>query len=87
MYHPKRSKSSANKPFVKSEQDDLLESLAAASSNTCIGQAVASSPLAGSPDADPFWELMPSLLSSRFPNVADDRAKESSGIYTTHARS
>ncbi len=65
----KKKQVSANKPFVKSEQDALLESLAAASSKTCIGQAVASSPLAGSPDADPFWELMPSLISSRFPNV------------------
>jgi aspartyl/asparaginyl beta-hydroxylase (cupin superfamily) len=76
----KKKQVSANKPFVKSEQDALLESLAAASSKTCIGQAVASSPLAGSPDADPFWELMPSLISSRFPNVADEQLTRVAGF-------
>lgn len=77
---PKRQASS-NKPFVKSEQDDLLESLAAASSKTCIGQAVASSPLAGTSGADPFWELMPSLISSRFfPNIRDDQLRRVAGF-------
>jgi aspartyl/asparaginyl beta-hydroxylase (cupin superfamily) len=71
---------SSNKPFVKSEQGDLLEALAAASSKTCIGQAVATSPLAGTPDADPFWELMPSLISSRFPKVKDEQLQRVAGF-------
>lgn len=68
-----QQRQSANKPLVKSEQEDLLFSLASASSRTCIGQAVASSPESGTPNADPFWELMPSLISSRFPAVADQQ--------------
>lgn len=71
---------SSNKPFVKSEQDELLDTLAAASAKTCIGQAVASSPLAGSADADPFWELMPSLISSRFPTVRDEQLQRVAGF-------
>ena len=35
---PKKS-GSANKPFVKSEQDQLLEQLASQAANTCIGRA------------------------------------------------
>jgi aspartyl/asparaginyl beta-hydroxylase (cupin superfamily) len=75
-----KKKASSNKPFVKSEQDDLIEYLAAASSKTCIGEAVAASPLAGTPDADPFWELMPSLISSRFPNVRDEQLQRAAGF-------
>ena len=75
-----KKKASANKPFIKSEQDDLIESLAAASSKTRIGQAVASSPLSGTPDSDPFWELMPSLINSRFPNVPDEQFERVAGF-------
>ena len=75
-----KKEASANKPFVKSEQDDLLDSLAAASSKSCIGRAVAASPLAGTPDMDPFWELMPSLISSRFPNVRDEQLQRVAGF-------
>jgi aspartyl/asparaginyl beta-hydroxylase (cupin superfamily) len=75
-----KKKSSPNMPFVKSEQDDLIESLAAASSKTCVGQVVANSPLAGTPDANPFWELMPSLISSRFPHVRDEQLQRVAGF-------
>jgi len=77
---PKKTKKSSNKPFVGSEQDNLIESLASAASKTCIGRAVASSPLAGTPDADPFWELMPSLISSRFPDVPDSKLQRIAGF-------
>lgn len=76
----KKRQPSVNKPYVKSDQDDLLNSLAAAASRTCIGQAVASSPLAGTPDLDPFWELMPSLISSRFPNIRDEQLQRVAGF-------
>ena len=75
---PKKT-ASANMPFVRSEQDDLIEQLAAQASSTCIGQAVASAPRP--PDGiDPFWELMPSLISSRFPNVADKKLERVAGM-------
>jgi aspartyl/asparaginyl beta-hydroxylase (cupin superfamily) len=76
---PKSTKSAA-KPYIKSEQDDLIASLAMSSSKTVIGRAVASSPLAGTNDADPFWELMPSLLSSRFPEYKDDQLQRVAGM-------
>jgi aspartyl/asparaginyl beta-hydroxylase (cupin superfamily) len=72
-----KKKQSINMP---SQQQDLLESLAQAASTTCIGQAVASSPLAGTPDADPFWELMPSLIRSRFPNTPDQQLQRVAGM-------
>lgn len=70
---------STNKPFVKSEQDDLIASLAQKASSTCIGQVVASAPIP--PEGiDPFWELMPSLISSRFPNVSDKQLERVAGM-------
>ena len=75
---PKAAKSS-NKPFVRSEQDDLLEQLAAKTASTCIGQAVANAPVP--PEGiDPFWELMPSLISSRFPNIPDYQLQRVAGM-------
>jgi aspartyl/asparaginyl beta-hydroxylase (cupin superfamily) len=79
--NPKPSKSdSVAKPYVKSEHDDLIASLAMSSSKTAIGQAVASGPYSGTSDADPFWELMPSLLSSRFPMYKDDQLQRVAGM-------
>ncbi|KAL3903312.1 MAG: hypothetical protein SGILL_010491 [Bacillariaceae sp.] len=74
--------SSANKPFVRSEQDELIEQLAAKSSQTCIGQVVAQAQTKLSPGEtlDPFWELMPSLISSRFPNVNDASFERIAGM-------
>lgn len=76
----KPKQKSQNTPFVRSEQDQLLEKLKADSSKSCIGKAVASSLLANDPDADPFWELMPSLISSRFPNVKDSQLERVAGF-------
>ena len=73
------AKKSKNTPYVKSEQDALLESLAAKASNTCIGKAVAASPLSPE-EMDPFWQLMPSLISSRFPNVKDSELERVAGM-------
>lgn len=75
---PKKA-SSVNKPFVRSEQDALLEQLANQAASTCIGRAVASAPV---PEGgiDPFWELMPSLISSRFSNVPDKQLERVAGM-------
>jgi aspartyl/asparaginyl beta-hydroxylase (cupin superfamily) len=62
------SRKSNAKPYVKDEQNALLLQLAQQSARTCIGRAVAEF----SPVNDPFWELMPSLISSRFSNVKDE---------------
>ena len=69
-----------NQPFVRSESDDLLSALQAQSASTCIGRAVANSPMAGSADADPFWELMPSLIASRFPKAQDKDLERIAGF-------
>ena len=75
---PKRELS-ANMPFVRSEQDDLLDKLANQAAKTCIGRAVASAPVP--PEGiDPFWELMPSLISSRFSNVPDEKLQRVAGM-------
>eukprot|EP00536_Pseudo-nitzschia_multiseries_P016092 jgi/Psemu1/320968/estExt_fgenesh1_pm.C_10190003 len=75
--------------YVKSEQDALLEELAARSSKTCIGRAVneakralhaANGGAGGDVDVDPFWDLMPSLISSRFPNVQDSQLERVAGM-------
>jgi hypothetical protein len=68
-----KKEASVNRPFVNSDQDQLLESLAAKAANTCIGRAVASS-------MDPFWQLMPSLINSRFPNVPDKQLERVAGM-------
>jgi Aspartyl/Asparaginyl beta-hydroxylase len=74
-----RKEGSVNKPFVKSEQNDLLEQLARKAANTCIGKAVAEAPVP--PDGiDQFWELMPSLISSRFSKVPDSKLERVAGM-------
>jgi aspartyl/asparaginyl beta-hydroxylase (cupin superfamily) len=64
------------------EQDEQLASLAQKASQTCIGKAVAESPIRDG--SDPFWELMPSLIMSRFPNVPDQQLKRIAG-FVRHA--
>ena len=74
-----RKEGSVNRPFVKSEQNDLIEKLAKKAASTCIGRAVADTPVP--PDGlDPFWELMPSLISSRFSNIADSKLQRVAGM-------
>ena len=66
--------------YVKSEQDALLEQLASTASLSPIGQAVAASPMHNSPDADPFWELIPSLIQSKFPNASNEELNRIAGF-------
>lgn len=80
----KRKKNSGeitNKPFVKSEQEELIANLAQKSASTCIGKAVAGAPPPPpGEEEDPFWQLMPSLISSRFPSVPDSQLTRIAGF-------
>ena len=77
---PKQAKAtSTNRPFVKSEQEDLIQQLAQQAANTCIGRAVAAAAASGN-EIDPFWELMPSLITSRFPKVSDAQLERIAGF-------
>mmetsp|Transcript_16094 Transcript_16094/g.23545 ORF Transcript_16094/g.23545 Transcript_16094/m.23545 type:complete len:419 (-) Transcript_16094:320-1576(-) len=73
-------KSKGGTTYVKSEQDALLAQLAASASQSPIGAAVASSPLHGTPEADPFWELIPSLIQSKFPNLRNEQLGRVAGF-------
>lgn len=70
--------------YVKSEQDALLQSLAASASLSPVGEAVAQSPMHGTPEADPFYELMPSLIASKFPQIQNDKLHRVAG-FVRHA--
>ena len=69
--------------YNKSEQEALLSSLASSSATNPIGKAVAdyanASPKEG---MDPFWELMPSLISSKFPSLRDNEMQRLAGFVT-----
>ena len=67
---------STNKPFVKSQQDEMIETLQKESARTCIGRAVAESP----PNSDPFWQLIPSLITTKFLNVPDSQLTRVAGL-------
>jgi Aspartyl/Asparaginyl beta-hydroxylase len=67
--------------FVKSEQEELLAQLAQKAANTAIGRAVANAPPPPpGVERDIFWEMMPSLISSKFPNVKDDQLGRVAGM-------
>ncbi|GKY93114.1 hypothetical protein MPSEU_000279600 [Mayamaea pseudoterrestris] len=76
----KNKKSVVGSSYKRSEQEDLIDQLTARASQTALGQAVLESPHAGTPDADPFWSLIPSLIMSRFPNHADEDFKRVAGF-------
>ena len=67
------------KPYVKAEQDKLLDELAYKASRTAIGQVVAEF-VTTQKLQDPFWELIPSLISSKFPSVKDDQLQRIAGF-------
>eukprot|EP00581_Thalassiosira_minuscula_P011438 CAMPEP_0183728698 /NCGR_PEP_ID=MMETSP0737-20130205/28692_1 /TAXON_ID=385413 /ORGANISM="Thalassiosira miniscula, Strain CCMP1093" /LENGTH=425 /DNA_ID=CAMNT_0025960709 /DNA_START=31 /DNA_END=1308 /DNA_ORIENTATION=+ len=71
----KKEKKSFSRTFVKSDQEQMLNDLAAKSAETIIGQAVAKSPEYNTPEMDPFWQLLPSLISTKFPSASDDDLK------------
>jgi ornithine lipid ester-linked acyl 2-hydroxylase len=69
-----------NKPYIKAEQDKLLDDLAYTSSRTAIGRVVAEFVGDQTQKRDPFWELIPSLITSKFPNVKDDQLQRIAGF-------
>jgi Aspartyl/Asparaginyl beta-hydroxylase len=77
----KTPKREAGTTYVRAEQEEMVAQLAQKAANTCIGKAVAESPPRGE---DPFWELMPALISSRFPKVADSELTRIAG-FVRHA--
>lgn len=68
------------KPYVKAEQDQLIEQLAKKAAGTAIGRSVAEFAEVATHPIDPFWELMPSLISSKFPAVKDDQLQRIAGF-------
>jgi hypothetical protein len=72
----------AQQPYVKSEQDAMIEQLAVQSSKTTIGRNVAEAQreLGDETEIDPFWELMPSLIQSRFPIIKDNQLERVAGM-------
>ena len=88
---PRKPAGKKGQTYVKSEQDALLEELAAKSARTCIGRAVneakrALHAMGDNTEIDPFWDLIPSLISSRFPNVQDSQLERVAGMvkYAIH---
>ena len=77
---PSKDAKSFSRTFVKSDQDRLLNDLAARSARTIIGRAVATSPDYGTPDMDPFWSLLPSLISTKFPAATDEKMGRVAGM-------
>ena len=67
-------------PF-RSQEDNLIERLQREASKSCLGQVVAESKgNNNNKDVDPFWELMPSLIQSRFPLIQDSELQRIAGL-------
>lgn len=75
-----KKKKKNSQTFVKSDQENMINDLAAKSEATIIGQVVAKSPDYNSPDMDPFWQLLPSLISTKFPTASDGQLKRVAGM-------
>ena len=76
----KKESKSFSRTYVKSEQEEMLNELAAKSSTTAIGKAVAKSPDYNSPEMDPFWQMLPSLISTKFPTASDKDLERVAGM-------
>jgi len=80
----KVTKKQIQKSTMKSEKDELIEELALQSSKTSIGRSVAEAKAAlhkiGETEIDPFWELMPSLIQSRYPTIKDSQLERVAGM-------
>jgi hypothetical protein len=75
-----RQEKSFSRTYVKSDQERLLAELAASSAQTVIGRAIAKSPAYNSPEMDPFWQMLPSLLSTKFPRASDADLERVAGM-------
>ena len=82
---PRRQVAPKTQTYIKSEQNALIEELAAKSSRTCIGRAVneakhAMHAIGDRTEIDPFWDLIPSLISSKFQNIRDAELERVAGM-------
>eukprot|EP00535_Pseudo-nitzschia_heimii_P001658 CAMPEP_0197188018 /NCGR_PEP_ID=MMETSP1423-20130617/17046_1 /TAXON_ID=476441 /ORGANISM="Pseudo-nitzschia heimii, Strain UNC1101" /LENGTH=395 /DNA_ID=CAMNT_0042639753 /DNA_START=110 /DNA_END=1297 /DNA_ORIENTATION=+ len=82
---PRRPVARKTQTYVKSEQNALIEELAVMSSRTCIGRAVnevkhAMHSIGDRTEIDPFWDLIPSLISSKFSNINDAELERVAGM-------
>jgi hypothetical protein len=68
--------------YNKAEQARALENLAAASAKTVLGRAVAEAHGTATADDAYFWEMIPSLIVSKFPHATDDELKRVAGFLT-----
>jgi len=68
---PKQKKEN-KQTYVKSDQEQLLKELASKSEATVIGKAVSKCPEYNTPDMDTFWQMLPSLISTKFPSASDN---------------
>ena len=57
-----------------------MAELASSSSNSPIGRAVTESPLHGTPDADPFYEFLPCLIKSKYPEARPEELERVAGF-------
>eukprot|EP00978_Attheya_sp_CCMP212_P035293 scaffold152637_cov56-Attheya_sp.AAC.1 len=73
-------KKNDNFEYREDEAEALLNDLASQSAKSALGRAAASNPLHGTPEADPFWELIPSLVASKFPSLTDDQLTRVAGM-------
>jgi hypothetical protein len=78
--NPKKAKGTT---YNKTEQARALENLAAASAKTVLGRAVAEAQgTATTSDDAYFWEMIPSLIVSKFPHATDDELTRVAGFLT-----
>ena len=66
-----KQKNENKQTYVKSDQEQLLKELASKSEATVIGKAVSKCPEYNTPDMDTFWQMLPSLISTKFPSASD----------------
>jgi len=81
----KGSKKVKGTTYNKAEQAKALEDLAAASAKTVLGRAVAlsnNSELLSSREDALFWEMIPSLIVSKFPSASDTDLKRVADFLT-----
>ena len=76
----KKKKKNKGTTYNKSEQELLLEQLAASAAENPIGRVVAEHAASSSTEVDPFWELMPSLISSKFPSLQNNEMERLAGF-------
>ena len=79
----KSSKSTKTKakPYVKSDQEQLLQSLIQSSSESALGKVITDlQQEKPTIQIDPFYEMLPTLILSKFPNASSEELSRVSGF-------